>query len=1276
MERNRRKRIFVWTLILAMLLQNIVYAGEWKQENSDWYYEQEGVRQVGWIHDGSGWYYMDQDGKLRSGWFQEGETWYFLNTVHDGFYGRALTDQWAWVDGYCYLFDSDGKMYANCTTPDGYEVNGDGRWTVDGVVQFVDGKGIITKETASTNTFSGGSGGGSSSSGGSGGSSTGDSGSNQGEGSINDGSGENTSGGSDTDDGGFVSEDFPGVVFTEAVEIENVDFTVESDSNTVVVSDSEAVQNWKVGEVYVLHDEEFPENDIAVKVTGILQSDSGAEISYEMPELGEVVDSIEVQGTESTYGEFIPAEGVTMTPVEPGMSRMRMARAAVPMVDTQGTLELFKKYHLEGEWEDINISGEFMVESIDYHFSVDNDAIEVISLSVNDSFDGTVQYREMGKAIDKKLGGITCRTPSGFWIRGNVYFRFNSEGEITIDFHIDNKTGIQYTNTQGFSPILEFHGGVTNVKLTGSMSARVAVEPVVTYLGIKLFTVGLEGGYGFDGSAEIYNKDPLQLCMDGKLYDINKLYAEISLGKFSIYEYEQTINGAGLDKKLHVEETGIVEKCTREDCSYKGIVTDALTSNPVGQAKVELFRDGSSAETVMTDQNGRFEGYILISTEHDLKVTADGYQPYETTVIPQMGKPPELAISLIPEEAKTGKLSANILNQNNDEPIANAKVEIIQKDSTVSVVYTDDNGFCQTDLIAGTYTLHVSADGFKEYEKSFEITEGGNTSLEIEMSPDQLSEEGVGGWEAYVTDSETGEPVSGAKILILKDDVMDSVFTDSNGYAAASEILKSGDYRVWVDWLSDTGTLGKYEVLLEEISIIEGETVAYEWKLTPRRAPSIDNGFYGYVESSTSRFRIIPNACIEIYQDNKLIASTVANDTGYFECEFDVGDEPYTLIASAPGYEPCIHEGIYGGTDLRSSYEEGNESYLCFNLELKEVPVTFNITVSNGLSVSLPDNYFEMRDGWYWLDDDHFGGVEPVSGNVFTAELWYGTYILHIKDAYGNFDADTSISCKPTDVEFTIDENNEDNVVVNIELELEEERSNKLLLDMESVEEIIEMSEQLLVEEGIVDSEKAEGLENQEMQQDKESSQDEKNEDEAELEKDPVQDKENESEAELEKDPVRDEENEGEAEPEKDPVQDKESESEAELEKDPVQDEKDEGKAEAEKDPVQDEEDEGEAEAEKDPVQDEENESEVELEKDPVQDEENESEAELDEELTPVEENESEGKEEGNNAENESVLEIETLANVNDSQKTDKNSKTDEDPSADENSEHKETSQK
>lgn len=63
-------------------------------------------------------------------WKQEGNTWKYQND--DGSY---VTNNWQWIDGKSYCFDFNGNMYANTTTPDGYTVNADGQWTVDGVVQ-------------------------------------------------------------------------------------------------------------------------------------------------------------------------------------------------------------------------------------------------------------------------------------------------------------------------------------------------------------------------------------------------------------------------------------------------------------------------------------------------------------------------------------------------------------------------------------------------------------------------------------------------------------------------------------------------------------------------------------------------------------------------------------------------------------------------------------------------------------------------------------------------------------------------------------------------------------------------------------------------------------------------------------------------------------------------------------------------------------------------------------------------------------------------------------
>ncbi|MGN1141430.1 MAG: flavodoxin [Oliverpabstia sp.] len=69
-----------------------------------------------------------------------GRWWYDLG---DGTYyaGSESIPSWQWLDGNqdgvaeCYAFDMEGWMYADTTTPDGYQVNSDGAWIENGTVQ-------------------------------------------------------------------------------------------------------------------------------------------------------------------------------------------------------------------------------------------------------------------------------------------------------------------------------------------------------------------------------------------------------------------------------------------------------------------------------------------------------------------------------------------------------------------------------------------------------------------------------------------------------------------------------------------------------------------------------------------------------------------------------------------------------------------------------------------------------------------------------------------------------------------------------------------------------------------------------------------------------------------------------------------------------------------------------------------------------------------------------------------------------------------------------------
>ena len=69
-------------------------------------------------------------------WMQDGNGWWWQND--DGSYPRA---QWQWIDGNKdgtsekYYFDGRGYLLTDTVTPDGYQVNADGAWTLNHIVQ-------------------------------------------------------------------------------------------------------------------------------------------------------------------------------------------------------------------------------------------------------------------------------------------------------------------------------------------------------------------------------------------------------------------------------------------------------------------------------------------------------------------------------------------------------------------------------------------------------------------------------------------------------------------------------------------------------------------------------------------------------------------------------------------------------------------------------------------------------------------------------------------------------------------------------------------------------------------------------------------------------------------------------------------------------------------------------------------------------------------------------------------------------------------------------------
>jgi len=109
-----KSKLLVATFLLSMATSATVLAGTWRQTESGW-------------------------------WYDNGD-------------GTFPNNTWQWIDGNndgvaeCYYFYGNGIMAANTVTPDGYTVNPDGAWTVDGKVQAKHLNGQAPSSTGSANS--------------------------------------------------------------------------------------------------------------------------------------------------------------------------------------------------------------------------------------------------------------------------------------------------------------------------------------------------------------------------------------------------------------------------------------------------------------------------------------------------------------------------------------------------------------------------------------------------------------------------------------------------------------------------------------------------------------------------------------------------------------------------------------------------------------------------------------------------------------------------------------------------------------------------------------------------------------------------------------------------------------------------------------------------------------------------------------------------------------------------------------------------------------------
>lgn len=120
-------------------LQSTKYNIGWNEDNAGWFYSYDGNswysncwKQITDSNDSSisNYYYFDSNGYiLTSKWRLENNKWYYLD--QNGIMVQAKSPEvvkWKLIGGKYYCFATDGSLYQDCITNDGYTVDKDGVW--------------------------------------------------------------------------------------------------------------------------------------------------------------------------------------------------------------------------------------------------------------------------------------------------------------------------------------------------------------------------------------------------------------------------------------------------------------------------------------------------------------------------------------------------------------------------------------------------------------------------------------------------------------------------------------------------------------------------------------------------------------------------------------------------------------------------------------------------------------------------------------------------------------------------------------------------------------------------------------------------------------------------------------------------------------------------------------------------------------------------------------------------------------------------------------------
>lgn len=345
---------------------------------------------------------------------------------------------------------------------------------------------------------------------------------------------------------------------------------------------------------------------------------------------------------------------------------------------------------------------------------------------------------------------------------------------------------------------------------------------------------------------------------------------------YEIYE-EQIIINEDEQKELNIQ--------LKRKPTFYGYVFDKLTNEPIDFARVRAYGQDGEYDYTDHDKDGYFyigliEGRYDVEVEYSIDEEKDeiGYYEYKDDFT-MLNEDFKMNFYLEPLPPLNVRVSGYVKNDKS-EPLEDVRIRI-NNDIGYYSDYTDENGYYEINIRAGSYLLSSYYDEFEgedyyDYEEQLHIKDNDDIKLNIELKKKPEKNSKIKG---KVSDTASGETLRNARIYVENKHDRFRVYSDNSGNYEVD--VRKGKYFIEIDYYykEDDYYFGYWN----EIEIDDNDEKTVNIKLT--KLPEKSSTIKGQIKDPYGN--PIDNARISFWDwENKEVGEyDYTNEEGYYESE-------------------------------------------------------------------------------------------------------------------------------------------------------------------------------------------------------------------------------------------------------------------------------------------------------------------------------------------------------------------------------------------------------